>query len=492
MTAAQQQLRILLRADMGSFVFGLLVLFTGLAAVVVHLLRLKSKDRTLLWFGLFVGLYGLRAIDRHSIAHILFAAPPAAWRYLDSVITDIIVTPALLLFEAAYGEGWKSSLRWLIWVQAVWGAAAIAADFIRHAPGSTIDPSAMLLIVFPVLVVVGYLRGYRPPQSSWAAIVFAGGAVFLLSVIADHLRDARLTPWRFQVEPIGFLVNLACLGYVAVQHFVTNEQQLVAINEEMKSAARIQASILPRAVPEIPGVRIAVRYLPMTAVAGDFYDFLPDVAGGVGILVADVTGHGVPAALVASMVKMAVSSQAGYASDPAHVITALNQVLCRQVQGQFTTAGYLFVDVEKMTASYAAAGHPPLLLWRKSGGRTLREFRENGLLMGVRAAEKYANASIELEPGDRLLLYTDGIPEASNSAGEFFGEERMAEFIAGHESLPADAFADALLAKLAAWSGGSRSAQTDDVTLVVVDVRAELTPSPALRTARDTCASTSY
>jgi len=464
-------MKTLLRGDIGGFVLSLLVLFVGLAALAVHFLRLKSKDRTLLWFGVFVGLYGLRAISRHRIPQALFDVPDDFWRYVQSVINDVIVTPALLFFEDVYGEGWKSGLRWLLWAQAVWGVAAIAVDLIRHNPGAAPDPSNLLLVTFPVLVVIGLVRGYRPPRTAWAAIIFIGGAAFLLAVIVDRLRDAGLTPWQLRVEPFGFLANLGCLGYVAVQRFVTNEQQLVAINEEMKSAARIQASILPRGVPSVPGLRIAVRYLPMTAVAGDFYDFLEPGGGAVGILVADVTGHGVPAALVASMVKVAISSQADHASDPARVISALNQVLCRHVQGQLTTAGYLFLDIRKRTALYAAAGHPPLLLWRKTS-RTLRDFRENGLLLGVRPTEQYANASIELQPGDRLLLYTDGIPEASNGAEEFFGEERLAEFIASHEEMAADAFADALLTKLAAWSGGgSRSAQTDDITLVVIDVQ---------------------
>jgi sigma-B regulation protein RsbU (phosphoserine phosphatase) len=470
MNAAHQQLRTLLRADMGGFVLSLLVLFVGLAVLVVHLLRLKSKDRTLLWFGLFVGLYGLRALPRNVITRTLIDEPAEFWRYMESVISNVIVTPALLFFEDVYGRGWKSGLRWILWVQAAWGFAAIAADVIRRNPGAIPDPSNLLLLTFPPLVAIGLLRGYRPPRSSWTAIIFAGGAAFLLSVIVDRLLDAGLTPWQTRVEPYGFIANLICLGYVAVRRFVTNEQQLIAIDEEMKSAARIQASILPRGVPNVLGLRIAVRYVPMTAVAGDFYDFLTSGGGAVGILVADVTGHGVPAALIASMVKVAISSQAGYASDPAHVISALNQVMCRQVQGQLTTAGYLFVDVGKRAALYAAAGHPPLLLWRKRD-RTLREFRENGLLMGVRPAERYTNASIKLQSGDRILLYTDGIPEASNDADELFGEERLAEFIAAHEDMPADAFADALLAKLAAWSGrGSRSAQTDDITLVVVDV----------------------
>jgi serine phosphatase RsbU (regulator of sigma subunit) len=144
--------------------------------------------------------------------------------------------------------------------------------------------------------------------------------------------------------------------------------------------------------------------------------------------------------------------------------------MCRQVQGQFTTAGYLFLDVQKRTALYAGAGHPPLLLWRKAD-RTLHDFRENGLLMGVRPNEQYANVAIDLRPGDRFLLYTDGITEASNTAEEFFGEQRLGEFISAHDEIEADAFAEALLAKLAAWSGGNaRRAQNDDITLVLVDV----------------------
>jgi sigma-B regulation protein RsbU (phosphoserine phosphatase) len=469
MTDAQRQLTIFLRGDIAGFVLSLLVLFVGVAALAVHLLRLKSKDRSLLWFGLFVVLYGLRAVSRHAITHALFDAPTAYWAYFDSIVSDVIVTPALLFFEDVYGRGWKSSLRWLVWAQAAWAFVAIVVNAVSGQPAKMADPSTLFIVALAVILLAGYARGYRPPQSSMARIIFAGGTIFLLSVIVDHLGRAYLLSWTGSMETIGFLINLGCLGYVAVQRFVGNEQQLMAIAEEMKSASRIQASILPRGVPHVPGLQIAVRYIPMTAVAGDFYDFLAAGRGGVGILVADVTGHGVPAALVASMVKVTVSSQAGHADDPAPVIAAINEMICRQAQGQFTTAGYLYVDVQSRVALYAGAGHPPLLLWRKAN-RTLREFRENGLLMGVRPAENYANIPIELQPGDRFLLYTDGIPEASNVAQEFFGEDRLKAFIEDSESLAADAFADALLARLAQWSGSLRNAQTDDITLVVVDV----------------------
>ncbi len=469
MTDAQTHLTSFLRADIAGFVLSLLVLFIGLAALAVYLFRFRLKDRGLLWFGLFFALYGMRALSRHAITQVIFDAPHAFWLYCDSVISDVIVTPALLFIEAVYGRGWKSSLRWLLVAQAVWAVAAIVANAISGDSGRVPDPSTLLIVALPLILIVGYVRGYRPPQSSMAEIVFAGGVIFLLSVIIDHLNQARAVPWRASLEPVGFLINLACLGYVAVERLVRNEQQLMSIAEEMKSASRIQASILPRGVPSVPGLQIAVRYLPMTAVAGDFYDFLAAGEGGIGILVADVTGHGVPAALVASMVKVTVSSQAGNATDPAPVIAAVNQMICRQAQGQFTTAGYLYVDAKRRTALYSGAGHPPLLLWRNAN-RTLHEFPENGLLMGVRPGENYGNIPIELKTGDRFLLYTDGIPETSNSAEEFFGEERLKAFIEDRAALAADAFADALLERLAQWSGSPRGTQTDDITLVVVDI----------------------
>jgi sigma-B regulation protein RsbU (phosphoserine phosphatase) len=469
MTNTEHQLTTFLRGDITGFVLSLLVLFVGLAALAVHLLRLKSKDRSLQWFALFIVLYGLRSVSRHAITQELFDAPRAFWAYFDSIISDVIVMPALLFFEAFYGRGWKSSLRWLLWALTAWAVVAIVVNAASGEPAYVTDPSTLLIVALPLILLAGLAFGYRPPQSSMAGIIFAGFTIFLLSVIADHLSRAGLVPWTRSTEPVGFLANLCCLGYVAVQRFVGNEQQLMAVAEEMKSASRIQASILPRGLPHVPGLQIAVRYIPMTAVAGDFYDFLTAVPGGVGILVADVTGHGVPAALVASMVKVTVSSQSGHAADPAPVIAALNQMICQQAQGQFTTAGYLYLDVKSRMALYAGAGHPPLLLWRKAN-RTLREFQANGLLMGVRPAESYTNTPIELQSGDRFLLYTDGIPEASNSAEEFFGEDRLKAFIEEWESLAADAFADALLARLSHWSGSSRGAQTDDITLVVVDV----------------------
>jgi serine phosphatase RsbU (regulator of sigma subunit) len=223
-------------------------------------------------------------------------------------------------------------------------------------------------------------------------------------------------------------------------------------------------------MPRIEGLQIATRYLPMTAVAGDFYDFLIFDNKRLGILVADVSGHGVPAALVASMVKVALTSQAGSGSDPARLISGLNDLLCKQLRGPLVTAGYLYLDMGKRTAQYCGAGHPPLLLFRQTIQR-LYEFEENGLILGFRSNEDYPNIEIDLESGDRILMYTDGIVEAGNVSEEFFGEKRLKETIAVHQHSSPDDFATVLLNEVDSWTrrDGS-SAQSDDITVVVIDV----------------------
>src|SRR6201994_2411798 len=157
-------------------------------------------------------------------------------------------------------------------------------------------------------------------------------------------------------------------------------QQLLTIQKELETARQIQLSILPSAVPKMEGLDIAARYIPMTSVAGDFYDFIVVDEKHIGILVADVSGHGMPAALIASMLKIALSSQVGHAADPAKVLLGLNETLCGKFQHHFVTAAYVFIDMEGGTLTYAGAGHPPLLLWGGPDG--VRSVEENGLFLG--------------------------------------------------------------------------------------------------------------
>src|SRR3984957_15138818 len=199
-------------------------------------------------------------------------------------------------------------------------------------------------------------------------------------------------------------------------------QQLLTIQKELETARQIQLSILPSVIPKIEGLDIAARYIPMTSVAGDFYDFIIVDKKHIGILVADVSGHGMPAALIASMLKIALSSQVAHAADPAQVRAGLNQALCGKFQHHYVTAAYLFVDMQKRTLTYAGAGHPPMLL-RDGSSKAVRNVVENGLFLGRFPSATYSSLELPLNAGDRVLLYTDGIPETTNPAGVEFGTD---------------------------------------------------------------------
>ncbi|MGA9475695.1 MAG: SpoIIE family protein phosphatase, partial [Terriglobales bacterium] len=183
-------------------------------------------------------------------------------------------------------------------------------------------------------------------------------------------------------------------------------RQLVEINTELEMARQIQLSILPSSTPKLAGMDIVARYIPMTSVAGDFYDFIVVDERHVGILIADVSGHGLPAALIASMLQVALTAQARHVSEPGKVLAGLNQALCGKFQNNFVTAAYVYVDLENNTMNYAGAGHPPLLLWRKSIG-SASQLLENGLVMGQFEEATYDSLQIPIEAGDRFVLYTD-------------------------------------------------------------------------------------
>jgi serine phosphatase RsbU (regulator of sigma subunit) len=246
-------------------------------------------------------------------------------------------------------------------------------------------------------------------------------------------------------------------------------QQLLALNNELEMARKIQLSILPQELPKLPRLNIAARYLPMTAVAGDFYDFIKVDDKHLGILMADVSGHGLPAALIASMLQVALSGQVAHVAEPSQVLLGLNKAICGKFTESFVTAAYVYLDLERNVMRYAGAGHPPVLRYRSSNGKTA-EIMENGLVLGLVEEATYNAVELALEPGDRHVLYTDGIVEAANPARELYGGARLMGFMEKNHALNAEQFADALLAEIASWSGQSNGeGQQDDITLLLFD-----------------------
>jgi len=247
--------------------------------------------------------------------------------------------------------------------------------------------------------------------------------------------------------------------------------QLLALNNELEMARQIQLSILPHSIPQPPGLEIAARFFPMTSVAGDFYDFIQIDDKHLGILIADVSGHGLPSALIASMLQVALTGQTGHASEPAKVLAGLNRALCGKFTHNFVTAAYVYVDVEKNLMRYAGAGHPPVLQWRNSTGKTTKVL-ENGLVLGMFEEAIYEALEFPLEVGDRYVLYTDGVPEAANPSEEQFGVDRFMHFIENNTHLGADQFVETFMAELSRWSGQTADQwQQDDITLLVVDFK---------------------
>jgi serine phosphatase RsbU (regulator of sigma subunit) len=245
-------------------------------------------------------------------------------------------------------------------------------------------------------------------------------------------------------------------------------KQLLDINAEFEMARQIQLSILPHALPNLEGLEIAARYLPMTSVAGDFYDFIAIDDKHLGILIADVSGHGLPSALIASMLQVALTAQGANASEPAKVLSGLNHALCGKFTYNFVTAAYVYLDLKDNFMRYAGAGHPPLLLCRSSSGKAAKVL-ENGLVLGMFPGATYETLELPLEPGDRIVLCTDGIPEAPNRVQEQYGTDRLMRFMENNTSLRADQFADTFLHELSLWSEqSSEQGQQDDITLLVI------------------------
>ena len=246
----------------------------------------------------------------------------------------------------------------------------------------------------------------------------------------------------------------------------TLEHQKVA--QELAFAGKIQASFLPDQIPQVEGWQLTAKLLPARETSGDFYDLIPLPNGCLGIVVADVTDKGVGAALFMALSRTLIRSHAiEYPSDPARVLTAANRrILMDAKSGLFVTTFFGVLNPVSGELTYANAGHNPPYLFSSENAFPTRILKATGVPLGLLEGKTWKQDAIEIKPKSTLVLFSDGIPEAQNPAGEFFGEERLLQVAGANLDRSAEDMQEAIVLALKGFVG--KAPQADDLTLVVI------------------------
>ena len=448
-----------------------MLVMVSLAAASIAIIRRVEGTRILIWLAFWSGLYGLR---------LLILSPAVQLpQYIQYILPYFEVASSYLIFVFAlfaWLELTRGKMRVfisiMISVELVIATAGITW-YMRSGEAESFMLYNNLLVsigLFILLVTVSIRKlSERLLVLPNRGVLAIGTLLFFSEALYSNL--ARL--FGYQTKAIfgwlGFAALLFSLAYVAAKMIFSGERRLIKIESELETARQIQFSILPTQSPDLDNFGVAAAYYPMNAVAGDFYDFIRIDEHRAGFLIADVSGHGVPAALIASMIKVALQTVTDSADDPGELLGRLKKILGKQLSdGTFVTAAYLFVDSSSCQARYSAAGHPPLLYW-DSQARQVRFIESNGLLFGFVNYDEYPVYTFSFNKGDRFLLYTDGLIEAENADGQLFSDDRLRDFVQSHTDMPASQLGPHLMQTLKSWQMPAVE-QQDDMTWIIIDI----------------------
>lgn len=260
---------------------------------------------------------------------------------------------------------------------------------------------------------------------------------------------------------------------LSIKQAIEDNSRLITMEKELQTARKIQADILPDKIPIMEGIKISTTYLPMQTVGGDLYDFHIKSKTEIGILIADVAGHGVSAAIIMGMVKLAFKMHKEFANNPATLLEKMNETLFGIAGKGYVTAGYCYINLEKREITFSSAGHPALILLQ-SRSTDFKELQPKGAILGAFPKIKCSNEVSAIKLGDKILLYTDGILEVRKDPNStiFYGEERFMDFIQKNNRLIGQDFLGSIIRDVKTYRGieDESIGFEDDITLVSIDI----------------------
>ncbi|WP_292364876.1 MULTISPECIES: PP2C family protein-serine/threonine phosphatase [unclassified Methanoculleus] len=362
------------------------------------------------------------------------------------------------------------------------GAGLIGAAYRFSLGGFTAVPCATATILAGLFGGLIFLAAGRRFIGMHGAVLFAVG------MEAFHMGITLLLCRPFDealevVEDVAFPMIIAnatgvflfalIIGNLIAERQTKAERdtylsELERKKAELRIAHDIQMSFLPDRLPEVPGLEIAALSLPAKEVGGDFYDAIPLTGGRTAIVIADVSGKGVPAALFMALSRTVLRANALVPRSARDAVREANSLIAEDAKsGMFVTLFYAVADPANRTLTYVNAGHNPPLLFRSGGGRPMT-LKGTGIILGVMPEADYGEETVSLESGDLVLLYTDGITEAINPDEEQFGEERLIETVIGCLNRSSAEIVDRVRDAVMEFSGDEP--QFDDLTLMVLRV----------------------
>ena len=456
---------------------GAVFLFQGVILTAVPLLagswrRLPAVPA----FGLGQLMFGVGELSRLPLVQSAVALPDPAWEYVGVFAIYFMIVPLYLFNTFFFGPGlWRSYER--VWrFQAGFTVVAMAAGAALGEPAALLPVHLGLSVLYLALTAANALTGHmHAPEVG--NLIRNAALLMIVGTANDVLVLAGALPWDVRAMRLGALAVMAAMAYALLRRAGENQARLAKLHGELEAARKVQRGLLPQEGPRLPDSAYCFRYLPATVVGGDFYDILAPKVEGFGVLVADVTGHGLPAALMASVVKSAAAAQLRVADEPRKVMEGMGRRLYDQLNDNFTTASYAWVDLAGGRLEVATAGHPPVLVHHRRAD-TASYVSGAGMLLGVMADDEYATAEVALAEGDRIILYTDGLTEAASPGGELFSARRLQEVVLAHPEPGAGALADRILSALREWTGRPALDLEDDLTLVIIEVPAPAAPPP--------------
>jgi sigma-B regulation protein RsbU (phosphoserine phosphatase) len=310
--------------------------------------------------------------------------------------------------------------------------------------------------------------------------------------VAGFIDSVMCVPIRYKSDPVGVLVainrtdrqgfieddkrsleRLANFAAVAVENARLMRQQLEKqrLEHELSLAEGVQKALLPTMDLKPEGFAIESLYLPAGQVGGDYYDFIPLSDHEFVVIVGDVSSKGVPAALMMTAVRSAIRAVVTGDKEVAELVGHINDVLCQDVlrnPGLFISLILARFDARSGRVIYTNAGHLPPQLLNVHTGRYM-ELRTGGVILGQFDGFKYKSEEITLQPGDRILMYTDGVTECVDSNGEMFGRERLQRFFQSMRRNQLNEILECLRTEIGDFTLGAGETQFDDLTAVVVE-----------------------